>query len=201
MIDDDRTVKWLERTRVAFDSVAECYVELATLVAGGRAAGVVGGGSHVSARPPIDVHVVDLRAEAEVLVTRYVPLAHGALRMGLGADRPETVAGLWWLRDALDHLFAEDPDLAREVGEAVWSLRGRVERACGRQARPYRIMELCPACGMLTLFVSPERGVVRCTGAGCDAEWPVEYPLLAWSSESGTSARDAYRASASAVRA
>lgn len=218
MIDDDRMVLWVERTRVTLDALAECYLELEVLV-GGRQGGDVGGGSHVSARPPLDLHVVDLRAAVEGLVGRFVPLVRGALRMGLSAgpapapkagERPKVemppppaapAAALGWLRDALAGVAGEDPDLARELGAAAWGLRGPVERACGRQPRPYRIGEPCPSSGALTLFVDPHRGVVRCVDVDCGAEWPVEYPILAWSSESGTTARDAYRAAALAVQA
>lgn len=198
--DEDRMALYVERTRVTLDAVAEGYVELAALVEGRRGTDV-GGTSHVEARTPVDLHVLDLRAEVETFVADMSPLVRGALRMGLrwrGRDVPGALA---WLRDALGHVAAEDPDLARDLGSQAWTLRGRVERACGRTPQPYRLAEPCPTCERLALFLDPVRGVVRCTHIECSVSWPVEYPLLAWSTASGVAPQEAYMAELARIRA
>lgn len=192
-------VEWEARVAVVLGELADRYVELLARIDPGLVAAATGGtGGTSSGRPPgsrvpVDVDAFDLVVDVERFVVHFAPLVRGALRLGLvstssqpGGKRARRVRD--WLGFAADNLGAvwnEDPVLAEDLADRGWRLRNRAGGILGVVPRAFPIGDPCPDCGDVSLWVVPDRMVVRCRRADCGREVPVSVAVPLWSSVTG----------------
>lgn len=177
------------RTVETLRSLGDRYARLPGLLVPGREGGnpdelirYGGGGSRV----PLRTDVVDAMVEVEAFAGKYGPLVRGALRLGTGSRAVPDVVQL--MRSGLGRVYAEDGGLGDEVSRGAWRLHGLCVRVAGEGARAFPLAEPCGACGMRSLWASPELLEVRCGHPECRASWrldssPNGNPAAVYSSE------------------
>jgi hypothetical protein len=181
------------RTAGRLEALAERYSELRSMLAagsGGKAADGVTARGPAGPRVPIRVEVLDTMSAIDEYLARCLPLARGALRLGVGAGtwsmgpkdggdaRTARVrAGLLFLANGLASLYAEDPTLGDDVSRDAWKLERRAGWIFGDRSRPFALAEPCPACGVQALWVVPERMAIVCGNPACRDTRPVHAVL------------------------
>lgn len=181
----------IARTVQVLDSLAGRYVSLPGMLKPGG-----GGGSrdelvHFAApgsRVPVRVDVVDTMTAVEAFVGKYGPLVRGALRVGfrsrVEAGRVSVVlAELRYMADKLGPVYREDVGLGDELSRRVWRLERRCAGVAGDVSRAFPAAEDCGACGLASLWVSPELLEVRCGNPDCRASFPVDVAAPVHTSE------------------
>lgn len=150
----------------------EGYITLQTLVVPentGR-----GGNRSKSVEPaaPVDLAVVDLLAEIDREIDHLVPLARGALKLGLvpprrGRSRAlRTVAGLRFLGDSIRSVWEADQGTGELIVDTLWQLRFRIRSRTSEGHTSYRTDKPCSSCGAVAVVVDARRHRSRCTACG-----------------------------------
>ncbi|UVK62586.1 hypothetical protein SEA_TAYLORSIPHT_47 [Arthrobacter phage TaylorSipht] len=183
-----RVAAHVERTAGRLEELAERYTALAGHVAagsnpggrpGGRAADEPGSRGPAGPRVPLRLDVVDVREEVALFVRDFVPRVRLAVATGVGPARSvmtfagQVVPGLLFMALALPRLFDADRALGDEVARGAWDLVRRAALAAGEVPRPFALTEVCESCGVRSLWVVPERMVIRCGNPGCGWSEPV----------------------------
>lgn len=138
-------------------------------------------------RLPLRVDVLDTMGDIERFLAELLPLVRGTLRLGNGAGtwtgRPDggrterTRAGLLFLASGLAGVYAEDPGLGDDVSRRAWQLERRAGWIFGDRSRAFALTDPCEECGLPSLWVVPERMVIRCGNPACGASRPVDAVL------------------------
>lgn len=125
-------------------------------------------------RLPLRVDVLDLIEAVEDFTDRLGPLVRGTLRIGTAPvyqTRADAVwAALGVMRRGLMRVYAEDWQLGDDVSRRAWLLERRTGELFGEVSRPFPLTERCPSCAMPSLWVVPDRLVIRCGNPACAAE-------------------------------
>lgn len=184
-----RLAAHVDRTAARLEELAGRYVALAGHLAagsnpGGRPAGRSAdeGGSRGPAGPrvPLRLDVLDVREECALFVRDFLPRVRLAASRGVvgpvrsilsGAGDVEP--GLLFMALALPRVFAADRVLGDEIAREVWDLERRAAMAAGELPRPFALTDKCEACGLPSLWVVPDRLVIRCGNPGCRWSAPV----------------------------
>lgn len=150
----------------------EGYITLQTLLQRENTGGGDGRGKAVHPPAPIDLDVVDLLAEIDREIDHLVPLARGALKLGLvpprrGRSRAlRTVAGLRFLGDSIRIVWEADQDTGELIVDTLWQLRVRVRSRTSEGHASYRTDKPCSSCGAVAVVVDARRHRARCTECG-----------------------------------
>lgn len=177
---DQRVRDVVLRARVHLDDLEVRYLALGGMVAPGRGAA---GPRRVVAGPtvPIRVDVVDLARDVEAFAVRYAALVAGTLRAGRSNTR-STVGALSYVGDMLGPAALADPSLAGDVESGAAKLRWRARHLVGEVATAFPVDVDCPACGLMSLWVHPGRGLVKCGVDACNTEWAIgDIAVPVWS--------------------
>lgn len=185
-----RLAAHVERTAGRLESLAERYVTLLRYLV----PGVSGGGAdelvvHKPAGPrvPLSLDVVDLRDEVALFVRDLLPRVRLAMRLrGVTRGAGDVVPGLRLMRRMLPGVYARDRELGEEITRGAWDLERRACWVMGESPRPYPLADPCGACGVASLWVVPERMLIRCGNPGCGLEAPVAVSVPVHSSVTGT---------------
>ncbi|GAA1333206.1 hypothetical protein GCM10009592_26780 [Brachybacterium rhamnosum] len=176
---DERTRAVVDRAVVHLDDLEVRYLALGGMVTPGR--GAPGGRRPAGPSVPVRVDVIDLARDVEVFAVRYAGLVAGTLRAGSSNTR-STVGALAYVGNNLGTAALEDPTLAVDVEGGAAKLRWRARRLVGEVASAFPVDVDCPECGLMSLWVHPGRGVVKCGVEDCGAEWTVgEIAVPVWS--------------------
>lgn len=178
---DEQLRALVMRAQVHLDDLEVRYAALGGLIVPERRGG--GGSSKPAAGPsvPIRVDVVDLACDVEAFANRYAGLVAGTLRAGSSNTR-STVAALAYVGDHLGQAVLADPSLAGDVESGAGKLRWRARRLVGEVSAAFPVDVDCPECGLMSLWVHPGRGVVKCGVESCGSEWTVgEIAVPVWS--------------------
>lgn len=176
---DDRVRTLVLRAQVHLDDLEVRYLALGEMLTPGRG---VSAGRRTSPGPtvPIRVDVVDLARDMEAFAVRYAGLVAGTLRAGSSNTR-STVAALAYVGEHLGRASIADPSLATDVESGAGKLRWRARRLVGEVAAAFPVDVDCPECGLMSLWVHPERGIVKCGVVECGSEWAVgEIAVPVW---------------------
>lgn len=184
-----RLAAHVERTAGRLEELAERYVALAGHVPagsnpggrpGGRSADEGGSRGPAGPRVPLRLDVVDVREEVALFVRDFLPRVRIAVAAGaIGPARSvlsgagNVVPGLLFMGVSLPALFDADRALGDEVAREVWDLVRRAALAAGEVPRPFALTEACGSCGVRSLWVVPERMVIRCGNPACGWSEPV----------------------------
>ncbi|URM87013.1 hypothetical protein SEA_RUCHI_45 [Arthrobacter phage Ruchi] len=184
-----RLAAHVERTAGRLEELAERYVTLAGHVPagsnpggrpGGRSADEGGSRGPAGPRVPLRLEVVDVREEVALFVRDFLPLVRIATSAGVvGPSRSvlagagNVVPGLLFMALALPAVFDADRGLGDEVARGAWDLVRRAALAAGEVPRPFALTEACGSCGVRSLWVVPERMVIRCGNPACGWSEPV----------------------------
>lgn len=176
---DERARGLVQRAQTHLDDLEVRYLALGPMVVPGR--GEVGARRSVPGPSvPIRVDVVDLARDIEGFATRFSGLVAGTLRAGSSNTR-STVAALAYVGDNLGPAALADPSLAGDVESGAGSLRWRARRLVGEVSAAFPVDVDCPECGLMSLWVHPGRGVVKCGVESCGSEWTVgEIAVPVW---------------------
>ncbi|WNM65717.1 hypothetical protein SEA_VULPECULA_45 [Arthrobacter phage Vulpecula] len=178
-----RLAAHVERTAGRLEELAERWVELAGHVPagsnpggrpGGRSADEGGSRGPAGPRVPLRLEVVDVREEVALFVRDFLPRARIAVGVGpvlKGAG--DVVPGLRFMAKFLPLVFDVDRGLGDEVARGAWDLVRRAALAAGEVPRPFALTEACGSCGVRSLWVVPERMVIRCGNPACGWSEPV----------------------------
>lgn len=189
-----RVAAHVDRSADRLRSLADRFVELAGHVPagsnpGGRPAGRSAdeGGSRGPAGPrvPLRLEVLDVREEVALFVRDFLPRVRLAMRLkgvtrGAGAVRP----GLLLMARMLPGVYERSADLGDEISRGAWDLERRAAWAAGEVPRPFALTDRCGKCGLPSLWVVPDRMVVRCGNPSCGFMEPV-VGVTAGAGESG----------------
>ncbi|WPM94299.1 hypothetical protein VB1_CDS0050 [Arthrobacter phage Marchesin] len=88
---------------------------------------------------------------------------------GAGAVRP----GLLLMARMLPGVYERSADLGDEISRGAWDLERRAAWAAGEVPRPFALTDRCVKCGLPSLWVVPDRMVVRCGNPACGYSEPV----------------------------
>lgn len=179
----------VQRTADRLEELAERYDALAGHIPAGsnpggrpagRAADEPGARGPAGPRVPLRLDVVDVREEVALFVRDLLPRVRIASASGVVgparsvlAGAGHVVPGLLFMALALPRVFAADRPLGDEVARAAWDLVRRAALAAGEVPRPFALTDSCEACGLRSLWVVPERMVIRCGNPGCGWSEPV----------------------------
>lgn len=179
----ERLAGHIGRASGRLEELADRYVTLrGHLPAGSNPGGRLGGRSPdeggtrgpAGPRVPLRVEVLDVREEVALFVRDFLPRVRLAMRLrgalrGAGDVRP----GLLLMARMLPGVYGRDPVLGEEISRGAWDLERRAAWAAGEVPRPFALTEACAGCGLRSLWVVPERLVVRCGNPGCGRQEPV----------------------------
>ncbi|ASR83218.1 hypothetical protein FDI29_gp48 [Arthrobacter phage Abidatro] len=184
-----RLASHVARTAARLEELAERYVSLVGHIPAGsnpggrpagRAADEPGARGPAGPRVPLRLDVVDVREEVALFVRDLLPRVRIATSAGVvGPSRSvlagagNVVPGLLFMALALPGVFAADRGLGDEVARGAWDLVRRAALAAGEVPRPFALTDLCESCGVRSLWVVPERMVIRCGNPGCGWSEPV----------------------------
>jgi len=183
----------IARTAGRLEALAERYGELRSMLAaggGGKAADAPIARGPAGPRVPIRVEVLDTMTAIDAYLARFLPLARGVLRLGIGAGQwamsprdggdartARVRSGLVFLAASLPKVYGEDPGLGDDVSKDAWQLERRAGWIFGDRSRPFALTDPCPACGVPALWVVPERMALVCGNPACRASRPVDAVL------------------------
>lgn len=179
---DEQARRVVERAVVHLDDLQVRYLGLRGIVGAGSGHG----GGDVTRnvpgpRVPVRLDVVDLARDVEVFSTRYAGLVAGALRAGRPNVR-SIVGALSYVGEYLGPAALADPSLAGDVETKAAGLRWRARHLVGDVSAAFPVDVDCPGCGLMSLWVHPGRGVVKCGVEACGQEWSVgDLAVPAWS--------------------
>lgn len=169
---DQRAQALVMRAQVHLDDLQVRYLALRGMT-GQTSMSVGDGGRGVHGpRVPIRVDVVDLLRDVEVYAVRYAGLVAGTLRAGSSNTR-SIVGALSYVADNLGPATIVDPTLTGDVESGAAKLRWRARRIVGEVSTAFPVDVTCPECGLMSLWVHPGRGIVKCGVESCAAEWSV----------------------------
>jgi hypothetical protein len=184
-----RLLEHIVRTSARLDSLAGRYGELRTLLIPGTGQPVDYGMPVIhSPGPgaPLRVDVLDLLEGIDVYLAYFLPLVRGTMRLGHRTGAVSPKGGLLFLSASLGPVYAEDPVLGDDVSKGAWRLDRCAGWIFGERSRPFATPELCQDCGMQSLWVVPERMIIKCGNPACGSQRPVDAALPAHTSESGS---------------
>jgi len=177
------------RTADRLEELAERYADLrGHLAAGsnpggrpnGRAADEPGTRGPAGPRVPLRLDVLDVREEVALFVRDFLPLVRLATSVGVVGPSRSVLAGagnvgpgLLFMALALPKVFDVDRDLGDEISRGAWDLVRRAAMAAGETPRPFALTEACRECSRKSLWVVPDRMVIRCGHPGCGWSEPV----------------------------
>lgn len=161
----------VKRTRERLRDLADRYIALeGHIPAGGRRGGGDEPAFHAPAGPraPLRVEVVDVRDEVALYVRDFLPRVRLSMRLkgitrGAGDVRP----GLLFMARMLPFVYARSAALGDEISRGAWDLERRAAWAAGEVPRPFALTDPCGGCGLHSLWVVPERMVIRCGNPAC----------------------------------
>lgn len=166
------------RTVARIRALAEKYTGLGGALAAGGKGAPDPDALHVytpaGPRLPLRVEVVDVMRDVEMFVAYFLPLVRGTLRIDRGVTfrtRELMVAGgLGTMAAGLGGIYAEAPGLGDDISRGAWDLERRAGWIVGDQARPFPLLEPCAECGVASLWVVPDRMLLRCGNPECGAQ-------------------------------
>lgn len=171
MDDEQRALnKWLADAANATQRVRDQYIELADHV---ETVTVVdhSGIRSPSVNPslPINASVIDLRAAIDKHAAKYAGRVYEALRMGVEGGLLGTDTRLRFLAGVLPRLHAADADLCAEVVGRTWRLHNRATNLLDppTEKKPFAVDDLCPECGLMSLWVVPADWTIVCAMPDC----------------------------------
>ncbi|AYN58454.1 hypothetical protein PBI_LUNAR_49 [Arthrobacter phage Lunar] len=178
-----RVAAHVARTAGRLEVLADRYVELAGHVPagsnpggrpGGPAADEPGSRGPAGPRVPLRLEVIDVREEVAAFVRDYLPRVRLAMRLkgvtrGAGDVRP----GLLLMARLLPGVYDRAAALGDEISRGAWDLERRAAWAAGEVPRPFALTDLCGGCGLRSLWVVPDRMVIRCGNPACGRQEPV----------------------------
>jgi hypothetical protein len=191
-----RLQEHISRTSARLEALAARYGQLNVLLSPGTGQPADWGMPVIrdpGPRAPLRVDVLDLIEDIDRFLTGYLPLVRGTMRLGPGSGTwtrtteghaQASRAGLTFLAAALASIYAEDPALGDELSGHIWRLDRRAGWIFGDNSRPFALAEACPDCSVRSLWVVPDRMVIRCANPPCGAEWPVDAAAHAHTTES-----------------
>lgn len=179
----ERLAAHIERTVSRLDSLAGRYMRLRGELPAGSRRGRDSDERRAGPGPrlPLRVDVLDLVDAVEDFAGRLGPLVRGTLRLGpapVYRHRGDMVAGiLAVMGKGLGRVYSEDWQLGEDVSRGAWQLDRRTGLLFGEVSRPFPLVDVCPECGLLSLWVVPDRLVIRCGNPACGAERTVHAVL------------------------
>ena len=136
------------------------------------------------------VDVLDLLEAVDDFAGQLGPLVRGALRLGPAPayrDRSLlTRATLDLMGRGLGRVYAEDWQLGDDVSRRAWLLERRTGLLIGEVSRPFPLADRCAGCSLQSLWVVPDRMVIRCGNPGCGVETAVHAALPAYTTGAPT---------------
>ncbi|QGH74536.1 hypothetical protein HYQ03_gp49 [Arthrobacter phage Kuleana] len=178
-----RVAAHADRTAGRLRALAERYVELAGHVPagsnpggrlGGRSADEGGSRGPAGPRVPLRLEVLDVREEVAAFVRDFLPRVRLAMRLrGVTRGAGDVVPGLLLMARLLGPVYVRAEGLGDEISRGAWDLERRAAWAAGEVPRPFALTDLCGGCGLRSLWVVPDRMVIRCGNPACGRQEPV----------------------------
>lgn len=179
-----RVAAHADRTAGRLRVLAERYVALAGHVPagsnpggrpGGRSADEGGSRGPAGPRVPLRLEVLDVREEVAAFVRDFLPRVRLAMRLkGVTRGAGDVVPGLLLMARMLPAVYVRASGLGDEISRGAWDLERRAAWAAGEVPRPFALTDLCGGCGLRSLWVVPDRMVIRCGNPACGRQEPVD---------------------------